>query len=88
MTPLAAWAHSTVPVATSVCADAPRTAPQVQMETGVVPTILEHRLALTPASGIAKETCRGLKVANPRGIFPGTSSPLRCAPIGAAGVAS
>ena len=40
------------------------------MGTGVVPTTLEHRLSLTPASGIAKETYRSLKVANPREIFP------------------
>ncbi len=57
------------------------------MATGVVPITLEHRLSMTPASGNAKETYWGLKVAYPRGIFPGTSNPPRCAPIGAAGVA-
>ncbi len=57
------------------------------MGTGVVPITLEHRFSLAPAIGIAKEACRGLKVANPRGIFPGTSSPPRRAHIGAADVA-
>ncbi len=71
MTPLAAWAHSTVPVATWVCADAaPPTAPQVKRGTGLLPATLEHRFSLAPAGGIAKETCRGLKVTHPRGIFP------------------
>ena len=36
----------------------------------MLPTTLEHRFSVAPASGIAKETRRGLKVANPRGIFP------------------
>ncbi len=88
LTRRAAWAHSTAPVATSVCADAPWTAPQVQMGTGVVPTTLEHRLSLAPASRISKERCRGLKAAHPRDIFPGTSSPPQCALIVTADVAS
>ncbi len=46
------------------------------MGTGVLPTALEHRLSLAPASGIAKETCRGLKVAHPRGVFPRDLKPV------------